>query len=208
MYSTFCSEKCPNEYESRLVQATRASQIAKRKWDGETRFGKTRQDLEQQLVGPQTSSSRLLQTTTDLIAAYTAYVEWETEPRARKNTNPKAPITDPNLTNAVFERAIAACARAAAAALKTLFESPLDTKQKSKDPSAAEARKASEQILRAYKVAEAGFWQRYASWNNDTSINARAVRACPQIGAAWKHYLESLVRMRPRLAELTSGDQW
>jgi hypothetical protein len=49
-YSSFCSELCPEEYESRLVQITSMAQPAKVKWSIEKRFGRTREDLEQLLV--------------------------------------------------------------------------------------------------------------------------------------------------------------
>jgi hypothetical protein len=49
-YSTFCSEYAPHEYESRLVQATEAAQLAKNELLGEKRYGKTRQDFEQEIV--------------------------------------------------------------------------------------------------------------------------------------------------------------
>ena len=49
-YSAFCSTYSPEDYEKRLVQATGASQVAKAKWSIEKRYGKTREDLEQQLV--------------------------------------------------------------------------------------------------------------------------------------------------------------
>ena len=50
-YSKFCSDYSPNDYETRMVAATAASQSAKTKWSLEKRFGKTREDLEMQLVG-------------------------------------------------------------------------------------------------------------------------------------------------------------
>jgi hypothetical protein len=49
-YSSFLSEFCPSEYEQRMVDVTSISQRAKFKWTSEKRFGKTREDLEQQLV--------------------------------------------------------------------------------------------------------------------------------------------------------------
>ncbi len=49
-YSTFCSKHCPDDYEDRLVQATKASQDAKWKLEREKRHGRTRNDLEEQLV--------------------------------------------------------------------------------------------------------------------------------------------------------------
>lgn len=49
-YSSFCSEHCPDEYEVRLVQATKSSQDAKWKLEKEKRYGKTRADFEEQLV--------------------------------------------------------------------------------------------------------------------------------------------------------------
>lgn len=49
-YSSFCSQYCPDEYEERLVQATKSSQDAKWKLEKEKRYGKTRSDYEEQLV--------------------------------------------------------------------------------------------------------------------------------------------------------------
>lgn len=48
-YSSFCTTHSPNDYEARLVQATKASQSAKAKLS-EVRYGQTRADFEQQLV--------------------------------------------------------------------------------------------------------------------------------------------------------------
>jgi hypothetical protein len=49
-YSTFCTAYCPNEYETRLVEATVAAQGAKAKIQSEKRHGATRQDYEDQLA--------------------------------------------------------------------------------------------------------------------------------------------------------------
>lgn len=50
-YSSFCSNLPFEQYEKRLVQATSASQGAKAKYSIEKRYGQTREDYEQQLVG-------------------------------------------------------------------------------------------------------------------------------------------------------------
>ena len=50
MYSSFCSQYCSEEYETRLVRATEAAQGTKVKLFQEKRFGKTRDDFEQALV--------------------------------------------------------------------------------------------------------------------------------------------------------------
>lgn len=52
-YSSLCSQYCPEEYEDRLVQATKASQDAKWKLEREKRYGRTRTDFEEQLVSCQ-----------------------------------------------------------------------------------------------------------------------------------------------------------
>ena len=49
-YSAYLTECCPEVYETMMVEATGQSQKAKIKWGSEKRFGKTREDLEQQLV--------------------------------------------------------------------------------------------------------------------------------------------------------------
>jgi hypothetical protein len=49
-YSSYLSDHSPGEYESKMVEVTAQSQTAKIKWGSEKRFGKTREDLEQQLV--------------------------------------------------------------------------------------------------------------------------------------------------------------
>ncbi len=58
-YSAFCSEFSPEQYETRLVRATEVAQTAKTKWSLEKRYGKTREDLEQQLVSRISNSADL-----------------------------------------------------------------------------------------------------------------------------------------------------
>lgn len=48
-YSTFLSAHCPDDYEARMVEVTKFSQVAKKKL-AEKRYGKTRSDFEDQLV--------------------------------------------------------------------------------------------------------------------------------------------------------------
>ena len=49
-YSSYLSENWPDQYEAKMVQATASAGKAKFQWGSEKRFGKTREDLEQQLV--------------------------------------------------------------------------------------------------------------------------------------------------------------
>ena len=49
-YSSLCTTYCPEEYETRMVEATAAAQGAKAKLSAERRHGATRQDYENQLV--------------------------------------------------------------------------------------------------------------------------------------------------------------
>lgn len=113
--------------------------------------------------------------------------------------NERSPTTDPYLTRTVFERAIASYARTACAAeraLQGLRKPSKKGKGKAKeDASNEEARQAGEQTLAAYKAAEAGLWERYATWaaSDAAVIRHRAVRACPQQGSTWKHHLNQLV---------------
>lgn len=87
-YSSFCSARCPQEYETRMVQLTAASRDAKFKWSGEKRYQKTREELETALD-------------------WDAYVRWETDTRTKHS--------DEDLTRGVFERAIASASSASAA---------------------------------------------------------------------------------------------
>jgi hypothetical protein len=85
-YSTFCTNNCPNEYETRMVQCSKASQGAKTKWSGEKRFHKTREDLESAID-------------------YTFYIDWELDVKSKNR--------DESLIRGIFERAVAAAAEAA-----------------------------------------------------------------------------------------------
>jgi len=49
-YSSYLSSNWPAEYETKMVEATAHAQKAKIKWGAEKRSGKTREDLEQQIV--------------------------------------------------------------------------------------------------------------------------------------------------------------
>lgn len=175
-YSSYCSENCPEEYERRLVDITTIAQTAKFKWSGEKRFGKTREILE-----------------ADLPTSFLSYIEWETDPRAQNPKNAKSPSSDPLLTRSIFERAIAHYARAAHAAEEALA---LLTKPKSKGKGRQEKSEeiqAGERTISAYKTAEANIWERYATWDSELSVRQRAVRACPSIGSAWRHYMNQAV---------------
>ncbi|TYJ56665.1 hypothetical protein B9479_002595 [Cryptococcus floricola] len=201
-YSSFCSTYCNQEYEQRLVQATEISQEAKRKWSGEKRFGKTREEFEFQLVsaGGDPSSEA---------PVYLEYVNWEANARAKPNAHGKAPNLDPVLTAALFERAVVPYAKLAAQTHSALNSLALqieeaeakegEKKKKSKkgkgkkkdEPEEedvkgvlVEQKKMAEQAFRAYKDAEASIWAKYAAWADDNqgpekgqSVRLRAVRA-------------------------------
>jgi elongation factor P--beta-lysine ligase len=49
-YSAYINEHQPTEYMAKMAHLTEIAQNAKIKWSAEKRFGKTREDLEQQLV--------------------------------------------------------------------------------------------------------------------------------------------------------------
>ncbi|ODO10809.1 hypothetical protein I350_01407 [Cryptococcus amylolentus CBS 6273] len=219
-YSSFCSTYCNQEYEKRLVQATEISQEAKRKWSGEKRFGKTREEFEFQLVssGGDPSSEA---------PVYLEYVNWEANARAKPNAHGKAPNLDPILTAALFERAVVPYAKLAAQTQSALNSVALqieeaeaqdgEKKKKSKkgkgkkkdEPEEedvkgilVEQKKMAEQAFRAYKDAEASIWARYAAWADDNqgpeqglSVRLRAVRAVPQSGTAWADLLQDLANL-------------
>ncbi|WVQ78414.1 hypothetical protein IAT38_000500 [Cryptococcus sp. DSM 104549] len=191
-YSSFCSQYCNEEYEARLVQATEVSKTAKIKLSEEKRFGKTRDDFELQLLY-----------TTDIASQapiLIEYTKWEADQRTKPGAQGKAPSTDPELTQSVFERAVVPYAKLAAqyqasldevnVAIKAL-EKKIKAKGKGKgkkkgeeeeeDPAAqkealVQQKTAAEDSIRAYKDAEAGIWARYARWEsrelaNDSSEN-------------------------------------
>jgi hypothetical protein len=96
-YSSFCTKHCPREYEQRMIAATAASQPGKAVLH-EKRFKKTREDLEQDIVGD--LPNPLIQASTGP-GIYPEYIAWETKPR-RNSTN------DEKYIQSIFERAIAA----------------------------------------------------------------------------------------------------
>lgn len=55
-------------------------------------------------------------------------------------------------------------------------------------------------VVRAYKAAEAGVWNKYTSWLEESgtpedqeTILLRASRACPSVSSAWTHLLSHMV---------------
>ena len=118
----------------------------------------------------------------DPVQVFPSYIDWETDPRARNPKHDRAPSTDPRLVCAIFERAIAACAKAADAL--DIIIPTLRGKGKGKAKADPEAETRFAQIM-AYKSLEASWWERYAAWVPDSPIRSRAVRACPQIGQTW-----------------------
>lgn len=183
-YSHFVSEYCPNEYEQRLVAATEASHGAKIKMSTEKRYGKTREDLEQELA----------QCASGAVASrgqvFASYINWETDPRARTSRkNEKTPSSDPALIRSVFERAIAMYAQTAAGARASIvaYEAELsalrkevrkNSKKSKGRENAAEAAsataavsekeeqiKAVKALVRQNKESEAGIWLKYIAWS-------------------------------------------
>jgi hypothetical protein len=118
--------------------------------------------------------------------AFSAYINWETDQRAKSLKHAtKAPTSDPNLIHAVFERAVALYAQAAADADRTAMaiEEQLEQmrrdipdkkkkgKMKQKDPETNIAmsgmeseRQSAMQTAFAYKELEGDIWKRYIAW--------------------------------------------
>ncbi|BEI87723.1 uncharacterized protein CcaverHIS019_0104410 [Cutaneotrichosporon cavernicola] len=184
-YSSFCTKYFTDDYEDRLVQATKASQDAKWKLDREKRHGRTRTDFEEQLVS-----------TTDVgqqAQLLLQYVDWETDPAAKRNKKAKGPQQDVGLCRGVFERLLLVYGNAAAAAEDASF-------------AAAHVPEMAQQMrdtASAYKAAEATIWCRYFDWasenlkpNEDenpvTDVAGRAVRACPESGEVWNRQLTAM----------------
>ncbi|KAL7420568.1 Splicing factor [Cryptotrichosporon argae] len=204
-YSSFCSQYCPEEYEARLTHATAASQEAKHKLSGERRHGKTREDLESALAYAPDFATQA--------QTFHTYLDWETDARARNPKSAKAPRTDPDLTSAVFERAIvvyAKMAHAAEAGVQVADETrreaekaaapqkgkgkrkPADEPPAPEVVAAHEAVKAAKEVVAAYKGVEASLWLRYYNWlvEMELAVQARdvigrAARACPLAGEVW-----------------------
>lgn len=183
-YSRFVSEYSPNEYEQRLVAATEASHDAKIKISTEKRYGKTREDLEQELAqcAPEDITSRG--------QVFASYISWETDPRARTSRkNEKTPSSDPVMIRSIFGRAIAMYAQAAAVARASIaaYEQELsasrkevrkNSKKNKGRENAAEAAaataavsekeeqiKAVKTLVRQHKDSEAGIWLKYIAWS-------------------------------------------
>ncbi|WVQ96378.1 hypothetical protein IAU59_003483 [Kwoniella sp. CBS 9459] len=220
-YSTFCSQHCPDEYESRMVQATQASQAAKTKLSGEKRYGKTREDYEQQLVSDLQNKASLISQAyaTDLasqVQVLVEYTTWESDVRARSGGKGRKPTADNDLTCAAYERAVAAYAKAAymtqaafdhaqqsVEALSGGFTGKGKNKENSELDVLVEQVRATGEALRAYKDAEASIWLKYAGWAVEvglqdvaTKIYGRSVRACPHNGETWFKNMLHLVIVR------------
>lgn len=180
-YSSFCTEHSPNEYEKHMIAATAASQICKTKMSGEKRYGATREDYEQQLVGRTNrcwidSAQAVLGDPASRLATFVAYIGWETDPKARVGAR-DGPIADHGLCRAVFERTLAA------------YSSAYSTE------SQTESRVY-------YQDGEGSVWTRYIEWAKSvgltqevSSLARRATRACPGSAALWTTLLLSMVRL-------------
>ncbi|WVR06547.1 hypothetical protein IAU60_003578 [Kwoniella sp. DSM 27419] len=191
-----------------MVQATEASQLSKIKLSGEKRYGKTREDFEQQLQYTPEAIAK--------IPGFVAYAAWEADSRAKAGGRGKMPHVDTALVVAVFERTVACYAGACAnmqtsleAAEDTLHESRSLSKGKSKQKANAAAIVEDKAIstgwetIRAYKDAEALIWLKYAHWAESTlsasssaAIRQRAVRACPQSGETWVDCMLAMAERR------------
>ncbi|OCF40172.1 hypothetical protein I317_05996 [Kwoniella heveanensis CBS 569] len=196
-YSTFCSQTCPDEYESRMVQATESSQSAKTKLSGEKRYGKTREDYEQQLAYATDLATQ--------VQSLVEYATWESDARARSSGKGKKPTADNDLTCAAYERAVAAYAKAAYMTQSAIDHLQLSAEAQPEKPKGKGKNKentesiatndqlnATSQALRAYKDAEASIWLKYGAWAVEvglvdvaTKIFSRSVRACPHNGEVW-----------------------
>nr|ODN95071.1 hypothetical protein L204_04418 [Cryptococcus depauperatus CBS 7855] len=204
-YSSFCSTYCNEEYEQRLVRATEVSQNAKYKWNGEKRFGKTREDFELQLVYA-----------TELTAQaqiFLEYTKWESNARTKSNAHGRTPNADIVLTGAVFERAVLPYAKLAAIAKVSLDSLNIQIKEQTnkskgkgkgkgkkkdedKESALTDQKKMIEETIRAFKDAEAGIWMRHAAWAEEAigpaggnNVRMRMVKAVPHSGDAWTDLL-------------------
>ncbi|WVN86727.1 uncharacterized protein L203_101899 [Cryptococcus depauperatus CBS 7841] len=204
-YSSFCSTYCNEEYEQRLVRATEVSQNAKYKWNGEKRFGKTREDFELQLV-----------CATELTAQaqiFLEYTKWESNARTKSNAHGRTPNADIVLTGAVFERAVLPYAKLAAIARVSLDSLNIQIKEQTnkskgkgkgkgkkkdedKESALTDQKKMIEETIRAFKDAEAGIWMRHAAWAEEAigpvggnNVRMRMVKAVPHSGDAWTDLL-------------------
>ncbi|GMK58444.1 hypothetical protein CspeluHIS016_0504760 [Cutaneotrichosporon spelunceum] len=184
-YSSFCTRYFTADYEDRLVQATKASQNAKWKLEREKRHGRTRTDFEEQLA----FSTDVGQQAQVLLE----YVDWETDPAAKRNKKAKGPQQDVGLCRGVFERLLLVYGNAVATAEEPSFEAAgvPEMAQQIRDTAAA------------YKGVEATIWCRYFDWisenlqaNEDENPAAdaagRGVRACPGSGEVWNRLLISM----------------
>ncbi|WOO76790.1 putative RNA-binding protein [Vanrija pseudolonga] len=180
-YSSFCSEYSPDEYEGRLVAATEASQNAQWKWSSERRHAKTRADFEESLA----YSTDVAQQAQVLLG----YVDWETDPFAKKPKGKKGPKVDVTLTAAAFERTVVVYGNAAFTAEDASFgkDSTVETQLV--------------ETAAAYKTAEALVWSRYVDWMAESGaldrdqrdlVVDRATRACPTSSELWVHKLNDL----------------
>lgn len=96
-----------------------------------------------------------------------SYIAWETDPKAKPVATKGGPVADPMLTEAVFERCLAAYADTASTA-------------------------ATDADRLSYKDGEGLIWTRYINWIKGTGRpeNAlltahRSVRACPEVALVW-----------------------
>lgn len=181
-YSSLCTAHCPNEYETRLVEATAAAQGAKVKLNSERRHGATRQDYEDQLacvfaqrISTKADDQALIPNSASRLPLLVSYLAWETDPKAKPVGAKSGPTMDPMLVRAVFERTLAAYAEASTTSTND-----------------------SERL--AYKDGEASIWVRYVNWLrhskrlNDALVTAnRAVRACPEVAVVWVSLLQLMV---------------
>lgn len=123
-----------------------------------------------------------------------SYVDWETDPAAKRNKKGKGPQQDVALCRGAFERLLLVYGNAAATAEDASFAAA----------DVAEMAQQMRDTATAYKAAEATIWCRYFDWlseNDKTSedksgsadVAGRAVRACPGSGDVWNRQLIAMV---------------
>lgn len=110
---------------------------------------------------------------------------WELDPKAKKGGVKSGHVDDPLLIAGIFERTVAAYARAAQLA-------------------------ADEETRILLKTGESSTWVRYANWGKAgqtaelaLAVARRAVRACPESPSAWSSLLLTMVRSSPEMLWLT-----
>jgi hypothetical protein len=170
--------------------------------------------------------------------SYLAYVKWEVDQRVKNPKQASSPSDPALVRGvleraaAFFAHAAALTERTIAPRLDTKGRGKGKGKGKGKqraeeraEEDAAIAEEATiRSAVRAYKEAEAGVWARFTFWmvsafvtpswrqeeaqESAAETHARAVRACPQVGATWARLLKGMVSdsIKPRWPqELQNG---